>query len=805
MKQKFNTLFAYATIALALAACSKEADQPQKANPNSKDGFIMTVKTAGDYTKTVIDDPGTGAAYNIKWQSTDQLGVFEVAGGVVQDKAVSVLSLSSPELIDGGAFANFTFSLEGNPTGSYKYAFVNPASALGITEIESEDKCTVELKQNQTFQSTSFDPSADLLVSQLVSTEERPTSVHAKFGRIGATARMVLKCPSTSETIQSITFSTTEGNISGYYTIDPATGEISKDIVSGQGSIILTPASDVPFDGSVVVWFRLAAISLDENFTVSVRTNLHEYTKVVNLSSNSKTLEFTDSKLTKFNVDMSSTGGKIPEDDYVILAYYSSSGYKAMSGEASGARLAQESFTLWNGSDEQVVLENKNIVWTIAKSGTGYTLTNKANGKKLNYGSNGSASTSTSGKTLTITEGTGSNKGLYTVTNSNFTLRHNSSSSFFAFYNTSTTMTNYFYFVKAVVKTKLGTPENVMADVENDDEVVIVWDAVEDAESYDVTLNGNTENTTELSYRFVDVPVGTYTASVVAKNSNTLLYENSGVGVSNSVKIGTPALAKPAIKTFTQKASGFSASWTAGDAYTTSYSWDLYEGSVADESLIGTGVTTDDSIDIAFESADFPESSFIADVTYYLVVTAKADGYVSTDSDAASFVASGSVTTYKWIRITAANQIEAGGQYILGGVLTSNSTYSYMPNTQASNSNPTTITSSLISQTEIADEDVTDAMIWDFVDAGEDKLFIQSHANSAYKLNTTASTGANIRISNGNTSHNKWTIEVNDSYGWDYHNDSMYLTVYAANAWRNYSNNSTNRNGTFIIFKRVEE
>ena len=229
----------------------------------------------------------------------------------------------------------------------------------------------------------------------------------------------------------------------------------------------------------------------------------------------------------------------------------------------------------------------------------------------------------------------------------------------------------------------------------------------------------------------------------------------------------------------------------------------MYVGAVADENLIGTGVTTEGSIDIAFGSNDFPETSFTADETYYLVVTAVANGYASTASDAANFVASGSVITYKWIKITNKDQIEVGGQYILGGV--HSTTYSYMPNTQSSNANPMTKTSSLIRQTEIADKDVTDDMIWDFVDAGNNLIYIQSHEDSSYKLNTTGTTGKNIRISNGNTDHNKWTITVNKDYGWDYHNDSMYLTVYAANAWRNYDNNATNRNGSFIIFKRVEE
>lgn len=312
MRRLFFNLFAFATVAVALAACSKETDQIQKENPSKKDGFIMTVKTAGNNTKTVIDDPGTGTSYAIKWQSSDQpgeysdqLGVYEVANEEVQGKAESN---STPTLNNGGETATFAFTLQGQPAGPYKYAFVNPSSALNYNT--QENQYTVTIQKEQTFQENSFDPAADLLVSRLIETNTRPETVTAEFGRIGATARMVVKCPTTTETIQSITFSTTEGNISGDYLFNPVSGSISNEIVSGQNSVVLTPKVATPFTGEVVVWFRLAAITLSNDFTVAVTTDKNVYTKTVDLDANSKTLNFEEGKLTKFSVNFEDITGE---------------------------------------------------------------------------------------------------------------------------------------------------------------------------------------------------------------------------------------------------------------------------------------------------------------------------------------------------------------------------------------------------------------------------------------------------------------------------------------------------------------
>ena len=92
--------------------------------------------------------------------------------------------------------------------------------------------------------------------------------------------------------------------------LNPATGELSDAFVSGGNSLKLTPAQATTYSGEVVVWFRLGARVLADNFTVSVRTETTTYTKTVDLASADRTLEFADGKLTKFNVNMTGVVGE---------------------------------------------------------------------------------------------------------------------------------------------------------------------------------------------------------------------------------------------------------------------------------------------------------------------------------------------------------------------------------------------------------------------------------------------------------------------------------------------------------------
>lgn len=299
MKRIFNFLTWMGVAAAVTLSCSRIQEEPALTPEKTDAQFHMQVKAGDPATKTVIDD--NGDSYDILWQAGDALGVFEVGKGVVQDKAESD-PLTSP-----AATATFGLSLPGAVEAPYDYTFVYPSSALS----KVAEQYRITIPGEQTFPANSFDIQADVLVAEHQHfATDRPTELNARFARLGATARMVIKAPVTGERIQRITFSTTEGNLHGAYSLEPATGALSDGFVSGGKTLKLTPAQATTYSGNIVVWFRLGASVLADNFTVSVRTETTTYTKTVDLASASRTLEFADGKLTRFNVNMQTVIGE---------------------------------------------------------------------------------------------------------------------------------------------------------------------------------------------------------------------------------------------------------------------------------------------------------------------------------------------------------------------------------------------------------------------------------------------------------------------------------------------------------------
>lgn len=381
MKKIFLRIIETVSIILLVASCAKETPIINEVVQEAQDGetFVMRISTPNAATRTVIAENGDN--YEVKWQNGDKLGVFEVADGVPQSKSES----AALELADPSLSATFTFSLSGPAASSFDYSFVYPAAALDKNNGDPA-KYRICLNKNQVFRVNSFDPAADILLSEHVHVAARPSSRTLNFARIGATARMVIKAPSTSETIQRITFSTTEGNLSGYYELNPGDGtlENNDNIYSGNKELVLTPAATTPWSGNIVVWFRCSAITLTDNFTVTVRTNVKTYTKTVNLAGTPRTLELAQGKLTKFNVNMTEVSGVVnttlDDGDYVILAK-NGSNYYALKAEKDPEKERLISVD-YDGSLSSYS-GDADIIWTITASDDKYTIVNDS--KYLGY------------------------------------------------------------------------------------------------------------------------------------------------------------------------------------------------------------------------------------------------------------------------------------------------------------------------------------------------------------------------------------------------------------------------------------
>lgn len=374
MKKNLFRIIGLGIAAVAmLASCSKSEED---INPINEDAFQMVVSTGDPSTKTIIDDIG-GGKYGVLWQAGDKLAVYEVGNGTVQGRT------ESTPLASGGATAQFQFAFSGSPSAPYDYTFVYPAAALSL----ESTKYLVSLPATQTFVANSFDPAADVLISEHIHSEStRPDNINARFVRLGGTARMTIKAPTTTETIQKIIFSTTEDvDIAGKFELNPATGELSDAMAECFKSITLTPASATTFTGEVVVWFRLAEVTLTDNFTVSVTTDKKTYTKTLYLNTLGRQLPFQNSKLTNFGIDLRETGGVDNIRQDVINSAFTgvgSTSYANWSGKKGTATNAiYAGYTATRGSGDIGVTSNNNsgiVVTTSAGIVKSVTITAKA-------------------------------------------------------------------------------------------------------------------------------------------------------------------------------------------------------------------------------------------------------------------------------------------------------------------------------------------------------------------------------------------------------------------------------------------
>jgi len=319
----------------------------------------LKVLAKGPETKTVVNEKGNGD-FDVLWSTGDVLGGMQTDTWVYAGDfyRYSYLITSTP-LDLGGSTAQFYFSYVHNTKAGNKdnshFCFVYPASALTLV---GGHYFQITLPQAQSFPTGSFDPAADVLVSYpLDSGTSFPAYIEASFSRLGGTARMSIKAPSTTETIQKIIFSTTDNvKIAGSYELNNQTDELSDEMTVGTNAITLTPAETTTFTGDIDVWFRLAEVTLSDNFTVSVVTDQKTYTKTLYLGSLGRSLEFKNSKLTKFSVDMTGVTGIVNARTDVINADFtgiSSTSYNSWSGKqgtASSAVYAGHSNKRDNGS-----------------------------------------------------------------------------------------------------------------------------------------------------------------------------------------------------------------------------------------------------------------------------------------------------------------------------------------------------------------------------------------------------------------------------------------------------------------------
>ena len=326
------SLFASALLLIFADACQQSIIDNQ---PEPSPFITMTVDagTAGTKTAVQVD----GSTYNVTWKAGDKINVAEIIN--------ANFSLSTPEppaaytlnqsdsLAADATTASFNVTLEkrtsdaDNPLhDSFRYVAVYPWSKLysvnwtgdnrseweahwGNTTTPDHATVLVELSTYQRPLADSFDPAADLLVSNMVTSATQPTSLSLQFARVGTIAKITLKGLPAGRTIQSGTFSFPQ-TWPGAYIIeyDPVLGKTGL-FSKSSGQIYFEPEGvTVNGDGEAVIWLRTLSGTLSGWFifdvTVSDGMDTERYEKRVDLDALSRTINFPESGLTKFSVTL---------------------------------------------------------------------------------------------------------------------------------------------------------------------------------------------------------------------------------------------------------------------------------------------------------------------------------------------------------------------------------------------------------------------------------------------------------------------------------------------------------------------
>ena len=309
----------------------------------------LSIEPSGAHTKTIIvhaGDPGTrtsvqidGGGYRVNWSAGDQIAVAEIINANFGDETgpAPYQQVFSEPLAADASSASFTVSLsdrssaEENPHGdSFRYVGVYPGYGLYSVNWTGDNRAEWEahwgdtttpdhatlLVNMPTFQSPtaeSFDPEADLLVSQVVESATQPNELSLRFARIGTIVKVTLTGLPAGMSVEYGRFkfpmSWAGAYIVEYDPVLQRTGVFEKS----SGQITFMPQELlVNGDGEAVIWLRTLSGKLDDWFSFEVTLTpgtkgggeTEKYEKYVNLKTLGKTLSFPESGMTTFSVAM---------------------------------------------------------------------------------------------------------------------------------------------------------------------------------------------------------------------------------------------------------------------------------------------------------------------------------------------------------------------------------------------------------------------------------------------------------------------------------------------------------------------
>ncbi len=668
------------TAAAVVASCAKENEIPAEENAtvsglifsSEKPEFADETKTA--WTGTSIQwskEDGIRVAYTCDdvWQNADGTATADEASG--KKTAKMYQSNALPADAETAQF-NVPTDFKGTSSGTYQFYAIYPDTCVPL-DFKYAPSASVTVPAVQTPAADSFDSSADIMVGKSVQTYTGlpAESVSILWNRLVAHTQFTFKAINgftEGETVKSISLTAnSDADMVGLHYVDVLTESVTKPNANTAANVLTISGDNlaaVSAEGSynIVAWASFLPCTVT-SLDVVITTDKATYTREISGIS----LSFLQNARNTLTVNMGSavreetSVTQLVADGIYVVAY---DNYMMTVGTTTDKYRGYTALSTDKDSEGRILVDY-DAAWEFAYDAANDTYSIKSMQEDL---TNPYLKGSTSASDLTLVAS--GDKTAFTITESDgcYKIASGSSSRYigynkqsprFAMYVGSTQQPVDISLCPARVPIQLAAPDVIVETADNS--ITVLWDAVENADSYSVTCSGKeVVNTSDTSAEFTGLEEGTYAITVTAVSNDSKFYRNSNP-VSKTAVVGTPTLDTPVIKSFVQTSNGFSAEIESAVEYASSYDWELYGGSVATDNLVGTGNVSELKFSVDINENDFLITEFTEGTVYYLVVVAKAAGYKDASSTPANFTAG---DTKYYVKVTATPS-DWSGKYLV--------------------------------------------------------------------------------------------------------------------------------------------
>jgi len=301
MKKTLYQLGMVAAVALAFTACNKKEEDTGNTRADEIHYATITLGKDVDTKTSVVEGEGI-ASY--RWCDNDDqyLNIYENgAKGEIQSFTLNADKTQATLVV------SFT---GGSAPYTYEALYAKDMSGAKNPKIQSEQSPTA----------TSFDPAADIMVSQVKEAgNTRLTNLSFKMGRIITVNKMTLTGLEAGEMVSKVEF-TLDKSVWGYISPDANGGY---KVTNGGNKLTINYENDtapvglVSSEGTFPVYFVSAPVENAAIASVVVTTDKNVYTKAGNADGEpfyGRTISFAVGTMTRFNMDMANYGTPIGEE-----------------------------------------------------------------------------------------------------------------------------------------------------------------------------------------------------------------------------------------------------------------------------------------------------------------------------------------------------------------------------------------------------------------------------------------------------------------------------------------------------------